>query len=324
MNKPVRILSIDGGGIRGILPAGFLSVLEERLQAKAGNSELTIADFFDFIAGTSTGGVLTCIYLTPDEKNPLKPRYSARDALNLYMRYGFAAFSKQNPGSFHKYYPEELENSLQLFFKDLHLSQLLKPCCVTAYDLLHSEPFTFQSQKAMGNPKYDFFVRAVSRACSALPGVFPPASIISLAERNYTFIDGSIFAYNPAMYAFIQARQLFPQASDYLVLSLGTGVSTNYYSEEQLNNDSEGNWARLLADIAFAAHSDNVNFELNEIFKTWGNSRYIRLQPSLLGLSKDLDNVSEDNINALQKSAEAFIKLNEKTMNELVDLLNNE
>ena len=57
----MRILSIDGGGIRGILPGRVLVALEEKLQEKSGNMEARIADYFDLMAGTSTGGILTCL-----------------------------------------------------------------------------------------------------------------------------------------------------------------------------------------------------------------------------------------------------------------------
>jgi patatin-like phospholipase/acyl hydrolase len=65
--KMTRILSIDGGGIRGIIPGQILVILEEKLKAKTGNENARIADYFDLIAGTSTGGILTCAYLTPDK-----------------------------------------------------------------------------------------------------------------------------------------------------------------------------------------------------------------------------------------------------------------
>ena len=66
MSKTIKILSIDGGGIRGILPATLLAALEERLQEKADNINIHLADYFDFMAGTSTGGLLSCVYLSPD------------------------------------------------------------------------------------------------------------------------------------------------------------------------------------------------------------------------------------------------------------------
>jgi len=61
MKKFKRILSLDGGGIRGIIPGRILCVLEKKLQDRTQNPEARISDFFDMIAGTSTGGILACI-----------------------------------------------------------------------------------------------------------------------------------------------------------------------------------------------------------------------------------------------------------------------
>src|SRR3954471_2747681 len=83
----MRILSIDGGGIRGIIPGQVLVALEQKLQRLSGKPELRIADAFDLIAGTSTGGILTCLYLCPDEKTG-KPKFTAAAAVDLYLQNG--------------------------------------------------------------------------------------------------------------------------------------------------------------------------------------------------------------------------------------------
>ena len=80
-NKKYRILSIDGGGIRGIVPGRILSHIESLLGKRIG-------ELFDMIAGTSTGGILTCALLFPDQKDPAKPGYSADEVVDLYFEYG--------------------------------------------------------------------------------------------------------------------------------------------------------------------------------------------------------------------------------------------
>jgi len=67
MNPKATILSIDGGGIRGVIAAVILDYIERRLQALTEDANATLADFFDLVAGTSTGGILTCFYLLPPE-----------------------------------------------------------------------------------------------------------------------------------------------------------------------------------------------------------------------------------------------------------------
>lgn len=78
----VTVLSIDGGGIKGILPAVILERLESQLQELDGK-EARIADYFDVIAGTSTGGLVTAMLTAPDENN--RPLYAAKDIKPFYL-----------------------------------------------------------------------------------------------------------------------------------------------------------------------------------------------------------------------------------------------
>ena len=89
--KKVRILSLDGGGIRGIIPATIIQYAEAYLQKKRPGT--TIADHFDFIAGTSTGGILTGIYLAPQKEDNTKAKFSATEALKFYVDNGYDIFN---------------------------------------------------------------------------------------------------------------------------------------------------------------------------------------------------------------------------------------
>ena len=82
----MRILSIDGGGIRGIMPGQILVALEQKLKEKSGDQESRIANFFDLVAGTSTGGILTCLYLCPKEPGSTQAKFSASEAVDLIPR----------------------------------------------------------------------------------------------------------------------------------------------------------------------------------------------------------------------------------------------
>jgi len=88
MSKKISILSIDGGGIRGIIPAVILEHIEQNLQKKTRNQNVRLADYFDMIAGTSTGGILTCFYLHPS-------RLPAEKAVKLYTNNGKKIFKSK-------------------------------------------------------------------------------------------------------------------------------------------------------------------------------------------------------------------------------------
>src|SRR5207253_3171898 len=130
---------IDGGGIRGIIPGRVLVFLEEKLQEISGDSNTRISDAFDLIAGTSTGGILTCLYLCPDSGSS-RPRFSAAQAVDLYLQNGDDIFdvsiwkriSSVGGVADEKYSAAPLGKVLHDYFGDLQLSQLLKPCLVAA------------------------------------------------------------------------------------------------------------------------------------------------------------------------------------------------
>ena len=140
MSAKYRILSIDGGGIRGIFPATILSHIEKMLQRIYRDPSYRIADYFDFFAGTSTGGILVCLYLCSDGE---RPTYSGDDVLGFYIERGGDIFRipvyhriRSAGGILDEKYPADgLEHALQDYFGDKELSELLKPTIITCYDI---------------------------------------------------------------------------------------------------------------------------------------------------------------------------------------------
>ncbi|KAF5955723.1 hypothetical protein HYC85_008579 [Camellia sinensis] len=88
----ITILSIDGGGIRGIIPATILTYLESQLQELDGE-DARLADFFDVIAGTSTGGLITAMLTAPNENN--RPLFAAKDIKNFYLEHSPKIFPQE-------------------------------------------------------------------------------------------------------------------------------------------------------------------------------------------------------------------------------------
>ncbi len=307
-----RILSIDGGGIRGIVAGQVLIALEQKLQAKSGNAEARLADFFDFFAGTSTGGILTSIYLCPSAGDPKKARFSAREAVNLYIENGGKIFSvslrkrlQSGDGVLdEKYEVDELNKALQNYFGDLRLSELLKPCIVPAYDIEKRRAHYFaQHNYQMKGDSHDFLVRDVCRATSAAPTYFEAALVKSFSNELYPLIDGGVFANNPALSAYAEVRNAEgnPTAKDMFLVSLGTGSQNKSYPYESAKNWGSAGWVRPIIDIMMDGASETTDYHLTRVFSAGGQSnQYVRIQPADLGgADSSIDDASPANINAL-------------------------
>lgn len=336
--KLTRVLCIDGGGIRGILPGQVLVALENKLRYKSGNPEAQIADYFDFVSGTSTGGILTCALVTPDPQNPTRPLYSASDAVKIYLEHGSEIFDvptwhkiRTGDGIFEEKYPREpIESVLKKYFGDTLLSDLLRPCLISSYDVRRSKPHFFTQHKAQemresGNMGYDFYVRDVARATSAAPTFFEAANIRSMSDVEYPLVDGGVFANNPTLCAYSSVRQIdfeaekkFPAAAEMLVFSLGTGASQKSYDFESVEKWGTVQWIRPIITIMMDGVAKTVHYQLMQIFDAVGKpDQYVRIDPIIGDAKYDMDNAEEENLNHLR---EAGIETAEKYDWELEQL----
>lgn len=307
-----RILSIDGGGIRGIIPATILTYLEACLQQNSGNPNARLADYFDLIAGTSTGGILTALYLTPNETN--MPRYSANEALNFYIAHGQTIFHKSfwhTLKSFNgllgaKYPAKPFNELLHTFFGNLRLSELLKPCLIPSFDIKNNRAIFFNQTDPISHHKEDFFVRHIVRATTAAPSYFPVAEIASCENTPFNLIDGGVFANNPALCAYIEAQKLTHSClspKHMLILSLGTGTSHQNFNTRFLKHGGIGQWALPLFDILLSSNAEIVHHKLQVIFNEQNmGDHYLRIQTHFenFGFKEHpLDNVNPHDINLL-------------------------
>lgn len=342
MAKKVTILSIDGGGIRGILPGVILSYLEDRLRAKD-NDKARLSDYFDLIAGTSTGGILSCIYLTPGEDG--RPKFTASQAVDLYLERGHEIFDISFWQKFRsgmsltdeKYSALHLEESLQDYMGELKLSQLLKPCIITSYDIFNRRAVFFNKVDALNNPVRDFYVRDVARATSAAPTYFETARVKSIYGTPYYLIDGGVFANNPAMCAYAEARTLDfetalkhpgkvdkPNAKEMVIISLGTGSEATPYDYNQAKDWGVVGWILPLIDILMSGNSETVDYQLTQMFRTIkppDTPDYYRLQPRREPADSAMDNASPKNMAALKEAGMRFVSDNQELLEKLADLL---
>jgi len=329
-----KILAIDGGGIRGIIPGQILIALERKLQLRTNNDRARIADYFDFFAGTSTGGILSCICLCPSEKDPGKARFSAEQAVNLYVENGHRIFDvtllqrilSMNGTRDEKYNAAELEALLDLYFGNLRLSQLLKPCLIPSYDIKRREArFFAQHDYASKGESSDFLVRDVCRATSAAPTYFETALVQSLSNVSYPLIDGGVFANNPALCAYSEVSNANgnPTARDMFIVSLGTGSESKAYNYKEAKDWGAVGWIRPIIDVMMAGASETTHYHLTKIFAAAGNNgNYIRIQPSSLGdANTEMDDASEPNIRALVEVGTETAEHCSRELDRIVDVL---
>jgi patatin-like phospholipase/acyl hydrolase len=325
MNRKVTILSIDGGGIRGIIPAVILSYIEEGLQRKSGDSKAVLSDYFDMTAGTSTGGILTCFYLLPE-------RLPAKDAIGFYAMYGKSIFKKRkfNPlGLFgEKYTNKGLDDVLLQTMGEVKLGDVKKRCLITAYDMEQRKAVIFTDKDAAAGNIRNYYLRDVARATSAAPTYFEPAEVRSMGDAVSHLIDGGIFANNPTLCAWIEAYKSDfgfcknPVADDLYILSVGTGKVKKRYKYAKAKDWGLVGWARPMLDILLSASAEVVHYQMKQLFSLKGyTGKYNRLEPEVGNASSEMDDASDENIKNLKEAGSAYILAHVDRLNEIIDFL---
>ena len=326
-----RILSIDGGGIRGIIPGMFLVALEEKIQRATNNPKAHLSDYFDFFAGTSTGGILLSILLSPDDDDIKKQKYSAKDALDIYLKHGTEIFSASpwrrflsKFGLLSELYDESiLEKVLQSYFGDKKLSQLLKPCIITAYNIELRKNHLFRQQKAISHgDSRDFYIRDVCRATAAAPTYFSVAEVFSLAKTRYPLVDGGVFSHNPSLSALLEVIKSYNtyKINDIWILSLGTGLSKTSYNYEDFKKKWAISIGPALVDIMSSSSAESTDYYLKQLFRSVNkSSNYIRIEPrNLSSINPSMDSASPANIQKLISLGDKLISEHEEQINQIV------
>jgi uncharacterized protein len=303
-----KLLSIDGGGIRGIIPAVILAEIEKR----TGRS---IAALFDLVAGTSTGGILALGLTKPDGDGG--PAFTAARLARLYEDEGRTIFSRD---LWHRIYAVDnlleekwpakgIEDVLSRYFGDARITDALTEVLVTSYDIEHRRPYFFKRHKALRERDQDWLMSQAARATSAAPTYFEPALLTAADRDSLALIDGGVFANNPAMCAYVEAVKLWPEEDDFLVLSLGTGELVRAIPYDQARGWGLAKWAQPLIGVVFDGVSDTVDYQLGQLCEDTASTvdAYKRFQVTLTEGNDDLDDASRTNINALKRLAQNLV-----------------
>ena len=307
-----RVLSIDGGGIRGIIPAIVLAEIEEITGEP-------IANLFDLIAGTSTGGILALGLAKPNSAG--LPCYSAEDIVGLYEKQGARIFHRSwghrvlalGNLTRAKYPTTGLTDVLAEFFGETMLSEALTGLTVPSYDIERRLPIYFTSYFAKGRPGFDHKMRLVAQATASAPTYFKPLKLKTKSEVGHlSVIDGGVFANNPTLAALAEATGTYKaEIDDLVVISLGTGQGAQPIALERAKDWGLGGWSTRILDVVFDSVSESVHHQLYYLLRgTRSQQRYKRLQLQLERSERKLDNASRQNIDSLKQIARAFVQAN--------------
>lgn len=326
--KTITILSIDGGGIRGIIPALVLKELEHRLNCVT-NCKVQakpLASYFDIMAGTSTGGIIVLLLnATEDGKTP---KFTITQVIDFYKQMGTKVFNKSfwslSGWTGDKYKPDIFEGLLKEYFDDLSLKNTLTNIIIPAFDIAQQKMIFFRSSLAKADPDRNYYLRDVARGTSAAPTYFPPAIIYS-TERTRTniLVDGGVSANNPALCAAIHALDLYGRDINLVVISIGTGnVSASEKSalsgtKMNIHNMGMITWAPIIVPTMMDSSNDIVDYQMQHVV----NKNYYRLQIDMNPEDSALDNVTEENLDQLEFYAQYLIERHSDTIDEIVKVL---
>jgi hypothetical protein len=303
-----HVLAIDGGGIRGIIPALVLAEVEKRTGKR-------VAQIFDLIAGTSTGGILA-LGLSKDDGTGT-PAYGAADLVKLYQKRGKEIFARSlwkgvsSVGGVtdERYSEKGLENVLAEYFGSEPLGAALTRVLISSYDIERREPHFFKSWR---EPWETVEMRHAARATSAAPSYFEPALTPCGAETK-VLVDGGVFINNPAVSAYAEAKKVFPAERDFLVVSIGTGQLTRPIHYAEARDWGRAGWMLPILSCVFDGVADAANYQLQQIL----GDDFIRLQTSLNIASDDLDDATDGNLQNLLSEARKLIRMNKEKLEEL-------
>ncbi|KAL9820136.1 putative phospholipase A(2) [Arabidopsis thaliana] len=375
----VTILSLDGGGVRGIIAGVILAYLEKQLQVyiyinfsrmqvtkivdtydriitrhanfvvELDGEHVRVADYFDVIAGTSTGGLVTAMLTAPDENG--RPRFAAKEIVPFYLEHcpkifpqptGVLALLPKLPKllSGPKYSGNYLRTTLGKLLGETKLRQTLTNVVIPTFDIKTLQPTIFSSYQALTDPSLDVKVSDICIGTSAAPTYFPPYYFSNEDSqgktRHFNLVDGGVTANNPTLVAMTAVTKqivnnnpdmgtLNPLGYDqFLVISIGTGSAKK---EERYSAKKAAKWGIIswlyedgttpILDITFESSRDIVHYHSSVVFKALqSEDKYLRIDDDTLeGDASTLDLSTKSNL-------ENLIKLGEKMLTNRVMQMN--
>ncbi|XP_056169978.1 patatin-like protein 1 isoform X2 [Syzygium oleosum] len=339
--KLVTILSIDGRGVRGIILGVILGYVEAQLQLDGEGARL--ADYFDIIAGTSTGGLITAMLAAPDCHN--RPLFTAKDIVPFYLEncpkifpQGWASLGSvlntiKNLGG-PKYNGVYLHKLIRRLLGSTRLHETLTSLVIPTFDIKKLQPVLFSSYEVSKNSSLDAQVSDICISTSVAPTYLAAHyfEIVDEAGRAHEFnlIVGGMVANNPTLITISEvSKQILNEDPDFfdikppmnytrlLVISLGTGSNM---SELKFAAKKASKWGLLswlvkdgsspLIDVYSQGSADIVDYHNCVVFRAYNSEEnYLRINDDTLkGSLSSVDTSTKENLEALVKVGKRLLK----------------
>ena len=275
MSKRFQILSLDGGGIKGLFSAVVLAHLEEDLQTR-------IADHFDLITGTSTGGIIALA---------LGAGMSPKDVVSFYVDEHSSIFPNRPLGGLRKYFRAKyetipLEKALRKHFGEKLLGESTKRLVIPSYNLGEDSVYLFKTphhERLKRDHKIPMW--KVALATGAAPTFFPSYHGVD----NVWLVDGGVWANNPTMVGVVEAVSMLDVPLDSIsVLSLGTTDEVKRRSGK-LMHGGLWQWREAAVDVVLRGQSVGAFTQAQHLL---GKDKVTRIDPQVPDGLFALDNVS--------------------------------
>lgn len=256
IEKKFRILSLDGGGVRGYLTTLILENIEKQLHFQD-KTQKPLGKYFDLIAGTSTGAIIGGLLAIGKSAKEIRVIYE-RDIKEIFSndmkREGKELFLKA------KYKKDNLKIKASEYFGDRTFDDVITPLLVTSVDITTMTPRFYKSAYSTKNiTRVDEKLSSAIVASASAPAFFP---IEESLQHSTNLIDGGIVANNPSLVALIDAFSFEkkPKAEDIILLSVGTGKANEVPYDIDSLKDGSTDWLIQINNQGIEKHLGKKNF----------------------------------------------------------------
>lgn len=318
--RKFKILSIDGGGLRGIIPLQVIKQIESITGEPIHKS-------FDLIAGTSTGGLLACA-LTLNDSEALEGdtrKFTLDQIEQIYKTRGREIFPKRINGLIKWFRPQFKVNNFNKvlieYFGDNRITSCLRPLFITAYNIHRNQPIYFTTREASIFIDKNSKLIEVCRATSAAPTYFESHKF-QYDTENIVCIDGGVVMNNPAIGALIEVLGNSDykhykidnnnlRLKDITILSLGTGRVNKMMNSSDSKSWGRLKWIKPIIDISTGGPSKIAHQHIETIFKSANlDKNYLRIDIDIEEKHSEMSDSREKTIKYLLKETNDQIASN--------------